>query len=54
MTNKNIIINNLCGIYSNSVADGSWSNMSSADSKIIVLTTQVTADVAEWLDWRLK
>ena len=40
-TNKNTIINDLCVLYRNSVADGSWGRVSSADSKIIALTTQV-------------
>jgi hypothetical protein len=42
-TNKNTIINDLCVLYCNSVADGSWGKVSSADSKIIALTTQVNS-----------
>jgi hypothetical protein len=38
---KNNIIQDLCILYRNSVTDGSWSWVSSADSKIIALTTQV-------------
>ncbi len=38
---KNTIIQDLCILDRNSVADGSWSQVSSADSKIIALTTQV-------------
>jgi hypothetical protein len=38
---KNKIIQDLCILYRNSVADGSWSRVSSANSKIIALTTQV-------------
>jgi hypothetical protein len=38
---KNTTIQDLCILYRNSVADGSWSRVSSADSKIIALTTQV-------------
>ncbi len=41
VTNKNTNINELLILYCNSVADGSWGNTSSADSKIIALTTQV-------------
>jgi hypothetical protein len=41
VTNKNAIINELCVLYRNSVADGSWGKTSSADSKIVALTTQV-------------
>jgi hypothetical protein len=41
VTNKNTIINELWFLYLNSVADGSWGKTSSADSKIIALTTQV-------------
>jgi hypothetical protein len=40
-TDKNIIIPDLCVLYCNRVADGSWSQVSSADSKIIALTTQI-------------
>jgi hypothetical protein len=40
-TDKNNIIQDLCILYHNSVADGSWSWVSLADSKIIALTTQV-------------
>ena len=40
-TSKNTIIQDLCILYRNSVADGSWSQVSLADSKIIALTTQV-------------
>jgi hypothetical protein len=40
-TDKNSIIQDSCILYRNSVADGSWSWVSSADSKIIALTTQV-------------
>jgi hypothetical protein len=40
VTNKNTIIHELCVLYPNSVADGSWGKTSSADSKIIALTTQ--------------
>jgi hypothetical protein len=39
--NKNIIIIDLCVLYPNSMADGSWGKVSSADSKITTLTTQV-------------
>jgi hypothetical protein len=42
-TNKNTIINDLCVLYCNSVADGSWGKVSSADSKIVALTTQVNS-----------
>jgi len=38
---KTSIINDLCAIYRNMVADESWNKVSSADSKIIALTTQV-------------
>jgi hypothetical protein len=41
VTNKNTITNELCVLYHNSVADRSWGKTSSADSKIIALTTQV-------------
>ncbi len=41
MTNKNTIIDELCILYRNIVADGSWGKTSSANSKIIALTTQV-------------
>jgi hypothetical protein len=41
VTNKNIVINDLCVLYRNSMADGSWGKVSSADSKIIAQTTQV-------------
>ena len=41
ITDKNLIINDLNGLYCNMVADGSWKKVSCADSKIIVLTTQV-------------
>jgi hypothetical protein len=40
-TNKNIIINDLCVLDRDSLADGSWGKVSSANSKIISLTTQV-------------
>jgi hypothetical protein len=40
-TGKNTIIQDLCVLYRNSVADGSWSWVSLADLKIIALTTQV-------------
>ena len=39
ITDKNVIINYLNGLYRNMVADGSWKKVSSADSKIIALTT---------------
>ncbi len=41
ITDKNVIINNLNGLYHNMVADKSWKKVSSADSNIIALTTQV-------------
>ena len=41
ITDKNVIINDLNGLYRNMIADGSWKKVSSADSKIIALTTQV-------------
>ena len=41
ITDKNVIINNLNGLYRNMIADGSWKKFSSVDSKIIALTTQV-------------
>jgi hypothetical protein len=41
VTNKNIIINDLCVVYHNSMADRSWGKVSSANLKIIALTTQV-------------
>ena len=40
-TDKNAIINDLNVLYCNMVAEGSWKKMSTADSKIIALTTQV-------------
>ena len=40
-TDKNTIINELNVLYRNMVAKGSWKKTSSADSKIIALTTQV-------------
>ena len=41
ITDKNVIINDLNGLYRNLVAGRSWKKVSSAYSKIIVLTTQV-------------
>ena len=41
VTDKNAIINNLNVLYRNMVAEGSWKKMSTADSKIIALTTQI-------------
>ena len=41
ITDKNVIINDLNGLYRNMVADRSWKKVSSAFSKIIALTTQV-------------
>jgi hypothetical protein len=41
ITDKNVIINDLNGLYRNMFADRSWKKVSSADSKIISLTTQV-------------
>jgi hypothetical protein len=38
---KNNIIQDLCILCCNSMADGSWSWVSSTDSKIIALITQV-------------
>ncbi len=43
VTNNNIIMKNLCVLCCNSNADGIWSKVSSADSKIIALTTQVNS-----------
>ena len=43
VTDKNVIIDDLSVLYRNSVADGSWGKVSSADSKIIALTTQVNS-----------
>jgi len=40
-TDKNAIINDLNVLYCNMVAEGSWKKTSTADSKIIALTTQV-------------
>ena len=40
-TDKNAIINDLNILYRNMVAEGSWKKTSTADSKIIALTTQV-------------
>ncbi len=40
-TDKNAIINDLNVLYHNMVAEGSWKKTSTADSKIITLTTQV-------------
>jgi hypothetical protein len=40
-TDKNAIINDLNVLYRNMVAEGSWKKTSTADSKIIALTTQV-------------
>jgi hypothetical protein len=40
-TNKNAINNDLNVLYCNMVAEGSWKKTSTADSKIIALTTQV-------------
>jgi hypothetical protein len=40
-TDKNSIINELNVLYRNMVAEGSWKKTSTADSKIIALTTQV-------------
>ena len=48
-TNKNMIINDLCVLYRNSIADRSWGKVSSADSKIITLTTQVNSLKAQLL-----
>jgi hypothetical protein len=41
-TDNNAIINNLNVLYCNMVAEGSWKKTSTADSKIIALTTQVS------------
>ena len=38
---KHVIVNDLNVIYRNMVAEGSWKNVSSADSKIIALTTEL-------------
>lgn len=46
---KTSIINDLCAVYRNMVADESWMKVSSADSKIIALTTQVK-DLKKQLD----
>jgi hypothetical protein len=40
-TDKNAIFNDLNVLYCNMVAEGSWKKTSTADSKIIALTTQV-------------
>jgi hypothetical protein len=41
ITDKNVIINDLNGLYCNMVTDGSWKKVNSADSKIITSTTQI-------------
>ena len=38
---KHVIVNDLNVIYRNMVAEGSWKNVSSVDSKIIALTTEL-------------
>jgi hypothetical protein len=52
VTNKNIIINDLCILYRNSVADGSWGKVSLANSKIIAHPSKRSQGAAQECRWQ--